>query len=63
MVDVHYTCKMCDTDFTVEQGSPEPDEDIDTCWTCILVMLADDSPHGTLDDPWTREKVREARGL
>jgi hypothetical protein len=62
MVDVHYTCIVCDTDFIQEQNSPEQDEDIDMCIPCLEVILNDPS-HGTSDDPWTKDLILEARGL
>ena len=36
---VTYTCRKCGSEFTVMQGDPEPDEDIDVCWTCVDLIL------------------------
>lgn len=36
---VKYTCRRCGSEFTVMQGDPEPDEDIDVCWTCVDLIL------------------------
>lgn len=36
---VIYTCRRCGNGFTVLQGDPEPDEDIDWCWTCVGLIL------------------------
>lgn len=36
---VTYTCRRCGSEFTVMQGDPEPDEDIDWCWTCVDLIL------------------------
>lgn len=36
---VIYTCRRCGSGFTVMQGDPEPDEDIDLCWTCVELIL------------------------
>lgn len=60
-VDVHYTCKVCDADFIISQWDPEPDEDADLCWDCLDVVMK--GPHGTHDDPWTKQLILEARGL
>lgn len=37
---VEYRCRRCGSGFTVDQGDPEPDEDITLCWSCIDILLA-----------------------
>ena len=36
---VTYTCRRCKNEFTVMQGDPEPDEDIDWCQPCVELIL------------------------
>lgn len=38
---VTYQCKWCGADFFLDQGDPEPDEDIDMCWACIDLLFRD----------------------
>jgi hypothetical protein len=63
--DVDYTCRACGIVWMLWQGLDDPDPDLTLCPDCIGVMFdpATRDLHGTHDDPWTDEKIREARGL
>lgn len=62
LFDVAYRCHACDATFTLRQHDPRADEDITYCWPCLDVIFSSDLG-GTREKPWTRELIRQARGL
>lgn len=60
---VRYTCHACDAEFRLRQGDPEPDEEVTLCGDCLNVIFNNSRHGGSHDDPWTRELLRQARGI